>query len=421
MSRVLIYTSPAKGHLTPVKSAAIELAERGHTVHVRTLTGEVEGLRPLGLEASAIDRRIEGRELDDWKANSTLGALKRSMQTFADRAPHEVEDLRSAISAFSPDMLVIDTNTWGAQTAAEASGLPWAMFQPYFTPLPAAGVPPFGPGLPRMTGPLGLLRDGLLRKAIIGKLASLMLPPVNEIRSSLGLAPIERLSEALTRAPLTLYFTVPEMEYPRDEWPPSYRFVGPGAAEDVPAPQWLHQVDRPIVLVTCSTEQQSDRALMQTALVSLPAAGYYVVATTGAHDPADFEVSTDEIVVERFLPHGSVLPRSAVVVCHGGMGITQRALASGVPVVVVPYGRDQLEVARRVEHAGVGVRLPAKRLDRVALVAAVRQASALSERAVRMAEHISEAGGGRAAADAVEALMKSGGTETATEANQAGH
>ena len=421
MSRVLIYTSPAKGHLTPVKTAAIELAERGHAVHVRTLAGEVERVRALGFEASAIDPRIEGRELDDWKANTTLAALKRSMQTFADRAPYEVEDLWSAISAFSPDILVIDVNTWGAQAAAEASGLPWAMFQPYFTPLPAAGVPPFGPGLPRMTGLLGTLRDGLLRKVIVGKLTSLMLPPVSELRTSVGLVPIESLTGALTRAPLTLYFTVSEMEYPRDEWPPSYRFVGPGAAEDVPPPRWLDQIDRPIVLVTCSTEQQGDRALIQIAIESLPAAGYFVVATTGAHDPADFEASAEEIVLERSLPHASVLPRAAAVVCHGGMGITQRALASGVPVVVVPYGRDQLEVARRVEHAGVGVRLPAKRLDREALAAAVRKASALREGAVRMAEHISEAGGGRAAADAVEDLLKSSGPETATEANRAGH
>ena len=77
MSRVLIYTSPAKGHLTPVRTAAIELAGRGHTVHVRTLAGEVEGIQALGMEASAIDPRIEDREMDDWKANSTMAALEQ--------------------------------------------------------------------------------------------------------------------------------------------------------------------------------------------------------------------------------------------------------------------------------------------------------------------------------------------------------
>src|SRR6476660_3864572 len=38
------------------------------------------------------------------------------------------------------------------------------------------------------------------------------------------------------------------------------------------------------------------------------------------------------------------------------------ALARGVPVCVVPHGRDQFEVARRVEFSHSGTRLPAKKL-----------------------------------------------------------
>ena len=37
-----------------------------------------------------------------------------------------------------------------------------------------------------------------------------------------------------------------------------------------------------------------------------------------------------------------------VAVTHGGIGATQKALARGVPVCVVPFGHDQFEVARRV-------------------------------------------------------------------------
>ena len=62
------------------------------------------------------------------------------------------------------------------------------------------------------------------------------------------------------------------------------------------------------------------------------------------------------------------------MVTHGGMGATQKALANGVPVVAVPFGRDQLEVARRVEVAGAGVRLPSRRLSAARLESAVREA-----------------------------------------------
>jgi UDP:flavonoid glycosyltransferase YjiC (YdhE family) len=53
--------------------------------------------------------------------------------------------------------------------------------------------------------------------------------------------------------------------------------------------------------------------------------------------------------VEQFVPHWPVLERAVCAVTHGGMGAAQKALASGVPVSAVPFVRDQLEVARRVE------------------------------------------------------------------------
>jgi len=402
VSRILFYTSPAKGHLIPAMSTARELVRRGHSAHVRTLAGELEGVRKSGVEASAIDPRIEARELDDWAAKTTMGALKRSMKTFGDRAYHEVDDLRAAIDGFAPDVLVVDTNTWGAQAAAEASGVPWAVFQPYFTPLPAPGVPPFGPGLAVMGGRVGRARDRALGKVTIGSLTRLMLPSVNAVRAALGLPHVESLEQALTRAPRVLYHTVPELEYPRPEWPDSYRFVGPGSNDE--SPPWNAEVDRPVVLVTCSTERQSDRDLVDAALECLPPAGYFVVATTGAHDPADFDAPEGHAVVERSIPHSAVLRRAEVTICHGGMGITQRSLASGVPVVVVPFGRDQLEVARRVEYASVGVRLPSRHLKPPSLVDAVRKAADLTDNARLMADHMAEYGGGQAGADVVESL-----------------
>ena len=47
--------------------------------------------------------------------------------------------------------------------------------------------------------------------------------------------------------------------------------------------------------------------------------------------------------IERFVPHTPVIERASCVVCQAGMGITQKALAHGVPVVVIPFGRDQPE------------------------------------------------------------------------------
>ena len=87
------------------------------------------------------------------------------------------------------------------------------------------------------------------------------------------------------------------------------------------------------------------------------------------------------------------------------MGITQKALAHGVPVVAVPFGRDQPEVARRVEVAGAGVRLPARKLSPDRLRDAVRRAIELRPGAERIAAAFAAAGGAVAAADELEALI----------------
>jgi UDP:flavonoid glycosyltransferase YjiC (YdhE family) len=90
------------------------------------------------------------------------------------------------------------------------------------------------------------------------------------------------------------------------------------------------------------------------------------------------------------------------------MGITQKSLLAGVPVCIVPFGRDQLEVARRVELAGAGTRLLAGRLNAVRLRQAVREAVAKKPEAERVAARLRGAGGADAAATELENLLAAG-------------
>jgi UDP:flavonoid glycosyltransferase YjiC (YdhE family) len=108
--------------------------------------------------------------------------------------------------------------------------------------------------------------------------------------------------------------------------------------------------------------------------------------------------------VARYVPHTPVLERAICVICHAGMGITQKALAHGVPVVAVPFGRDQPEVARRVEVARAGVRLPANRLTADRIRQAVKTAMSMRPGAEHLAEAFAASGGPTAAADALQAL-----------------
>ena len=152
----------------------------------------------------AIDPRIEQIELDDWKATNPLAALKLSVAAFGRRAAHEVPDLADAVARVHPDALLVDVNCWGALSAADAGGIPWACFSPYTPPLRSPGVPPFGLGLKPMSGVLGRMRDAAVRTAVVGTLERVMLPPINTIRANVGVGPVASMDEFLRRAPLIL-------------------------------------------------------------------------------------------------------------------------------------------------------------------------------------------------------------------------
>ena len=402
-ARYLVYTSPARGHLYPVVPTLEELRRRGHEVVVRTLSSEVGLLRELGFEAAPIDPAIERRELADWRARTPIGAEQDNLNVFFERARHEGPDLRRAIDEKRPDVLLIDINTWGAMAVAETTGLPWATWCPYFLPVPSRDAPPFGLGLPPARGALGRLRDRLLTPVLLG-IYNHLAPDLDAVRADLGAPPVGKIERAMIRAPLMLYMTAEPFEYPRSDWPQSVRMVGPGVW-DPPAksPAWLEELKRPLVLVTCSTEFQNDGKLARAALEALAGEDVGVVVTTAGVDPKSF-TPPPNARVERFVPHRPVLERAACVVCHGGMGITQKALAAGVPVCVVPFGRDQFEVARHVEVADAGTRLPAGRLRPERLRAAVREAMTKKAGAERITSAFAATGNPEAAVDALEEL-----------------
>lgn len=385
MSRYLAYTSPARGHLYPVVDTLLELQHRGHEVHVRTLAAEVVGLRTLGLHAAAIDPAIEAVPLDDWRGNTPEESLGGVFQTFHERAKHEVPDLQGAIAEVKPDRLLIDVTTPGAAAVAEAGMIPWAQWIPFFQHVALASDT-----TPKLTLiPFTLAPPGL--------------EVLNAPRRRLDLEPLLDPVDAW-RAPLYLYYTAEPFEAEGLDFPPSFRLVGPGLWEPAAqAPDGLDDTGRPLVVVTASSEFQPDHALIETALQALSAENIRVVVATAAHDPSNF-TATPNASIERWLAHGPLIERAACVVCHGGMGITQRALAAATPVCVVPFGRDQFEVANRVTTTGCGTQLTPNALTPETLRAAIKQAMNLRAGAQRIAAGFSKAGGAPAAANALESL-----------------
>ena len=403
MATILAYTSPGLGHLLPISALLAELSHRGHTIHLRTLSTAVEIGQRLGFTTDAIDPRIERIELDDWKTTNPRASLKLSVAVFGQRAVHEATDLAETVARVHPDALLVDVNCWGALSVAEAGDIPWTCFAPYTPPLRSPGVPPFGLGLRPLPGMRGRIRDAAVQTVVTRSIESVMLPPVNRIRAEVNLRPVTSLDEFLRRAPLMLIASGKPFQYPQTDWGDAVQMIGHCPLDPGPdaMPGWLASIDRPIILVTTSSEKQADTDLVPTALAALANEPVHVVATVPARQPDEFTPSPNATVC-RFVAHRVVLDRAVCAVTHGGMGATQQALAHGVPVCVVPFGRDQFEVAQRVEVAQCGTRLHANKLSPLQLRTKVREAMTMTDGAKRVAAGFAATGGVARGADLFE-------------------
>lgn len=262
----------------------------------------------------------------------------------------------------------------GRQQSLEGTSLPWAQWIPFFQHI----------------FPFTLDQTGI--------------DVLNAPRMEVGLVPVS--AEDVWRAPLYLYFTAPPLILATADLAPSFRVVGPGLWEP-PAigPGWLEDLEDPLVLIAVSSEFQRDGVLVDTVLETLRTGDVSVVITTAAHDPHRFQ-APPRMRIARWLPHRPLVRRAACVVCHGGMGITQKALAGGIPVCIVPFGRDQFEVADQVTRTGAGTSVAPDELT-PSLRTAIFQAISRRDAAQRVAAEFTGTGGAAAAADALESLLRS--------------
>jgi MGT family glycosyltransferase len=366
MTRTYLFALVDGGGTVPPELGVVRrLVERGHDVTVLAEHSMLADVRATGATyrpwvdaPSRASRLAEDDPYRDWECKSPFQLFARLLDLqLVGPAPGYAADTLAAIAELRPDLVVSSFFALGAMAAAEAAGVPFDVLFPNCYLLPAPGLPPLGLGLAPARGPLGRGRDRAIT-ALTTRQWNKGLARLNEVRGDLGLEPLTSFFDQVHHARRELVLTSPDFDFPAD-LPDNVRYVG-AVLDD---PQWAEQPwtapsgDDPLVLVALSSTFQDQAACLQRIVDGLGDLRVRAVVTTGpALDPATISAPANVSVVTA-APHSAVLRHAAAVVTHGGHGTVVRALAAGVPMVVLPHGRDQADNARRVSARGAGITL----------------------------------------------------------------
>lgn len=373
MAKILIAALSPVGHISPLLAVAQDLVARGDKVTVMTGAAHSDvvhatGAQPHPLPANA-DFDDSAFDTEDRGKMTPIKALNRGIiQLFLNPMPHQAAELAAAMARTRFDAIIVDFGFFGI--------IPFLLGDPakrppvlYYTPTPlmlsSRDTAPSGMGLLPGIGRWGRLRNRALNLLVHNVILREAHRAGNAMLAALGTRrlPVFLLDVGVL-AERYIVPTVPSFEYPRSDLAPNVRFVGavhPQSARSYVPPRWWKRLDddRPVVHVTQGTIDHGDLSrLIEPTIEALADEDVTLVVTTGGRDVADIKVALPSNThVAEYIPYDVLMPKVNVMVTNGGYGAVQRAVSTGVPLVVAGSTEDKPEVAARVAWAGVGINL----------------------------------------------------------------
>lgn len=336
--RVVVVAGPDPGHAFPAIALCRRFTAAGDTPTLLTGVRWLDTARAAGVDA------VELLGLDPTPDDDDGDDGAKIHHRAARMAVVNLDQLR----ALAPDLVVSDVITACGGMGAELLGIPWVELSPHPLYLPSKGLPPIGSGLAPGTGVRGRLRDSAMRY-LTGRSVRVGLRQRAQARAGIGLPSVDP-------GPLRrLIATLPALEVPRPDWPDEAVVVGPLHFEPTEQVLAVPPDSGPVVVVAPSTAMTGAAGLAELALehlvpgVGLPAGARVAVSRLGGSP-----LELPPWAVAGLGRQDELLTRADLVICGGGHGMVAKSLLAGLPLVVVPGGGDQWEIANRVVRQGSG-------------------------------------------------------------------
>jgi MGT family glycosyltransferase len=349
------------GNLNPCLTAARRLSQKGHRVRFIDEACHGEEIKRAGFDHIAWRRPaplVPPAASDAEPVWAEIRVLLGQM-TFGGAIDYAA-DTMDALRREPVDAVITNDLLAGPAIAAEAAGVPYALLAPHISVRPLDGVP---------SGITGLVPDETaeyhaaeqVQRMRLIELLNSYLPALNRARAAFGLLPLNHVFDHYDRADRVLIGMSAAFDFNATRLPANLRYVGP--LLDTPewartwAPPWSENSTRPRVLVSPSTSFQNQAGLLQRVIAALGTIELDAIVTVGPAMMKEAFAAPSNVSLLPGAPHDIVMKEVSLVVTHAGHGTVARSLVNGVPLLVIPMGRDQGGNAIRVVARGAGLAL----------------------------------------------------------------
>ncbi|GAB4179316.1 MAG: glycosyltransferase [Terrimicrobiaceae bacterium] len=281
-----------------------------------------------------------------------------------------------------PDIVIGSTFAVAAFCFAEAGSIPRVTMHMQPAVLRSvADCPVFGHGMGWLRGmPAGFRRLSFHVMDLF--LNSTLRAPLNRFREKQGLPALADVYRWLVGEqvilPVPAWFAPPQPEWPEELIQCGFP-NNPHIGEPVdPRAIGLKASGRKVVLWTHGSANYDTARFWKIARAVTADLG--IASLFVGPSPPDGPLPADSLHLSH-APFESLMPFCDVMVHHGGIGTTAKAIASGVPQLVIPRAHDQPDNAARVSRLGVGLSLPYPLLSETRVRSRLRKV--LEERSYR--------------------------------------
>lgn len=331
--RILFTACPFHGHVNTLLPLARAAARAGHDVVVAT---------GADLQAPA---RSHG--LTTWAVGPTVAetGIPMSPDYFVRTATPRAADLRERAGSWRPDLVVSEETELAGAIVAASSGARHVVHGLGVVEVPS--LPGLVEGLDALGAHWGVA--DLAHRYVRAPYVSVC-PP--------SLRPTD------PRADREMTFQVRPASgapAPGEELPVALS----AALSNLPHRRTVH-------LTLGTVFHRRNPGVLERAVGAVSGLPVNLVVTVGSGvDPTSFGTTPAHVLIERYVPHATLLPRCDVVVSQGGAGVLFGALAHGLPQLVLPQGADQFDNAEAAVASGAALSLDGVSATAAEIAAAV--------------------------------------------------